>query len=120
LPYGLICGQAQRQGLAHWLLADPRCLERGIQCLEALAALPLPATGYANTHTFNGAAGALATGLDDLWEALGPARRNALVAALVARATEFHARSMQQGLHRVSRSATQPDGTPAWFAYSPA
>lgn len=97
-PYGLICGQVQRQSLAHWLLGDPRYLERGTQCLETLAALPLPATGYANTHTFHGAAGVLATGLDYLWETLAPSRREVLVAALVARALEFHALSVQQAL----------------------
>ncbi len=95
-PYGVICAQLQRQSLAHWLLADPRYLERGTQCLEALAALPLPATGYANTHTFNGATGAMATGLDYLWEALAPSRREPLVTALVARAREFNALSVQQ------------------------
>ncbi len=97
-PYGQICGQLQRHGLAHWLLADPRYLQRGLQCLQALAALPLPATGYANTHTFNGATGAMATGLDYLWEALTPSLRDTLVEALVARAQEFHALSVQQAL----------------------
>jgi hypothetical protein len=97
-PYGTICAQVQRQSLAHWLWADSRYLERGVQCLETLAALPLPATGYANTHTFHGATGALAAGLDYLWGALPPARREALVEALVARALEFHALSVRQAL----------------------
>lgn len=97
-PYGIICGQVPRQALAHLLAGDPRYLERARQGLESLAALPLPATGYANTHTFNGATGVMATGLDYLWGSLDAATRQAAVEALVARAMEFNALSVQQAI----------------------
>lgn len=40
----------------------------------------------------------MAMGLDYLWEALAPSQREPLVEALVARAMEFHALSVQQAL----------------------
>jgi hypothetical protein len=64
-------------------------LERARHCLSALAALPLPATGYANTHGFRIAAD-MAVGIDLLWDALPADERAALVGALVVRAREFH------------------------------
>ena len=72
-------------------------LERARQCLAALAAMPLPATGYANSHGFRVEA-QMAVGLDLLWNALPADEREALMDALVVRAQEFHQLSVKVAL----------------------
>jgi len=96
--FGVTCSQVPRQSLAYLLTEDERHRQRASAALVALAAMPLPATGYANTHSFHGATSALAMGLDYLWEDLDITVRDHVVEALVARATEFHELSVRVAL----------------------
>lgn len=97
-PLGAACAQAARHAFLHRLTGQGRYAERARQALALLAALPLPATGYANTHTFHGATSALAMGLDYLWDELETGEREGLVGALVGRATQFHQLSVRVAL----------------------
>lgn len=112
-PYGVTCGQIPRQAFAYRITGEGRHLQRAAEALAALAALPMPATGYANTHTFHGATSALATGLDLLWDDLDTGPRADFVEALVARASELHDLSVRVALRDPLDSHAIMYGPPA-------
>src|SRR6266567_3968005 len=76
--------------LLYRLTGEGRCLEHVRTALRVLAGLDLEATGYANTHSFNGVISTLAIGLDYLWDELEPGERRQATTALALRTREFH------------------------------
>jgi hypothetical protein len=99
-PFGAIAPLVESSALVYRLSGDGRYLEQARQSMRALAGLDLTITSYTNTHSFHSVVPVLAAALDYLWDELVAEERDAIVAALAARASEFHPLSVQEAMYR--------------------
>ena len=99
-PFRFITSLVESSALVYRFTGDKSYLEQARCAMQSLAAIDLTITSYTNAHGFHSIVPVLASGLDYLWDELLPDERDVIVAALTARASEFHPLSVQEAMHR--------------------
>ena len=93
-PLRALYGALPATAFVAMLDGDRACRDYAAAGMLHLAGLDLRRTSYLNTHQFHGVVPSVAQALDYLWDDLGGADREAIVAGLAARTGEFHRHSV--------------------------